>query len=245
MKKLSFILFVAGLMLFSTSCTKDQKVKKTSAISFEDIVLNDQGFFNGSDGSTGFTEGNFKFKINYSEEYLSWTGFAVTNNSDTITADYSNQYSSITGSGAGGTAQYAVLYTFASDTIELIKPAKITNIALSNTTLTYYTILNGNDYSKKFGGETGEDPDYFHLYLSVVTADGKQINFSSPIPLADYTFTDSNMDYISKTWEYYDLSDAGDIKYLIFSFDSSDKSVYGINTPAYVCIDNIVCEWEE
>ena len=46
-------------------------------------------------------------------------------------------------------------------------------------------------------------------------------------------------DYIFDGWFDADLSDVGFIKYLIFSFDSSDKTGEYINTPTYVCIDNI------
>jgi hypothetical protein len=237
------VLFVVAVFSFS-SCGKDEKTRKTDAVSFEEIVLNDQGFYNGSDGSGGFTSGNAIFKTYYNTEFSSWSGFAVSNQTDTITPDFSNQYSSIAGSGAGQTTNYAVLYSYSLDTIEFAIPAKITNIAFSNSTYAYYAMKNGNQFSKKFGGETGNDPDYFYLYLSVVDNKGKRLNFNG-IPLADFTSSNNDLDFISKGWEYYNLQDAGYVKYLIFNFASSDTSVWGINTPTYVCVDNIVDEWEE
>ena len=234
----------ATFILALLSCDKDDKQTKTDTISFEDIVLNESGFYNGSDGSGGFSTGNAFFKTSYYSEYDSWSGFAVSNHTDTITPDFSNQYSSVAGSGAGNTAQYALLYSFSEDTIVFTIPAKVSNIAISNSSYAYYTMKNGNAFAKKFGGETGNDPDYFNLYFSVVDTKGNRINFN-PVPLADFTFTDNSNDYISKEWEYYDLSNAGYVKYLIFSFASSDTSAWGINTPTYVCIDNIVDEWEE
>jgi hypothetical protein len=239
---LLFAGFTTTILLFITSCGKDEKTTKTNAVSFEEIVLNDQGIYNGSDGSGGFTSGNAVFKTYYNTEL--WSGFAVSNNTDTITPDFSNQYSAITGSGAGPSLKYAVLYSYSEDTIVFIIPAKITNLAITNSTYTYYTIKNGNAFSKKFGGQSGNDPDYFYLYLSVIDAKGRRLNFN-PIPLADFTFSDNSLDYIVKDWEYYNLSSVGYVKYLIFSFDSSDKSQYGINTPTYVCIDNLVDIWEE
>jgi hypothetical protein len=232
------------VIIFLSACGKDEKVTKTDSISFEEVVLNDEGFYNGSDGSGGFTSGNLIFKTNYNAGYNSWSGFAVSNNTDTITPDFTNQYSSIVGSGAGPSEKYAILYSFSSDTITFKNPAKITNIAISNSTYAYYTMLNGNAFAKKFGGPTGNDPDYFALFLTVIDAHGKRINFN-PIALANYTNSNNALDYISKDWEYYDLHSAGYIKYLIFNFASSDTSAYGINTPTYVCIDNIVDEWEE
>jgi hypothetical protein len=244
MKKLFSAVITSCTFLLISSCGKDEKVTKTDAISFEEIVLNEDGYYNGSDGSGGFTSGNAIFKTSYNADYNFWSGFAVSNNTDTITPDFTNQYSSIAGSGAGPSEKYAVLYSFSADTIEFIIPAKITNIAVSNSTYAYYTMKNGNDFSKKFGGPTGNDPDYFALFFSVVDSKGKRMNFKA-LALADYTFSDNNLDYISKEWEYYDLSSVGPVKYLIFNFASSDTSSYGINTPTYVCIDNIVDEWEE
>lgn len=232
------------LALFAASCSKEKPKTITDAVSFEEIVLNDAGIYNGSDGSKGFTSGNLVFKTDYNPDYSFWTGFAVCNHTDSITSGYSNQFSSVTGSGSGLSTQYAVLYSFSEDTIELLHPAKVTNIAISNTTYAYYSMKNGDQFAKKFGGTDGNDPDYFYLYLSAVTTKGERIDFN-PIPLADYTFSDNSQDFISRKWENYNLESVGVIKYLIFSFDSSDKSEYGINTPTYVCIDNIVDEWEE
>lgn len=243
------IFISAGLITLSilslSSCSKEEKIPKKDTISFEEVVLNENGFYNGSDGSEGFTSGNAIFKTNYNADFDAWSGIAVSNNSDTITPDFSNQYSCIVGSGGSGSEKFAILYSYTSDTIEFNIPAKITNIGFANTTYAYYTMLNGNSFAKKFGGETGNDPDFFGIYLSVVDDKGQRINFSEPIPLADFTSSNNAMDYISKDWNYYDLSSAGYVKYLIFDFASTDTSVYGINTPTYVCIDNIIDEWVE
>ncbi len=245
MKQFNY-LFAIFFILISmlSSCTKEDKITKTDAISFEDVPLNENGIYNGADGTNGFVAGNAVFKTNYNFDYNAWSGFAVSNNIDTISPDYSNQYSCVAGSVGGGSEKFALLYSFSSDTIEFTIPAKITNIGFANSTYVYYTILNGNDYAKKFGGPTGNDPDYFSIYLSVIDNKGKRMNFNA-IPLADYTNSNNEMDYISKDWNYYDLSSAGYVKYLIFNFVSTDTSAYGINTPTYVCIDNIVNEWEE
>jgi hypothetical protein len=242
--KISVILAFFPVLVL-TSCQKDEKVIKTDAISFEEIKLDEKGYFNGSDGSGGFYSGNAFFKTNYNAEYQSWSGFAVSSLTDTLDPGYTNQYSTIAGPSNSASKQFAILYSYSSDTIEFEIPAKITNIALSNSTYAYYSMKNGNDFCKKFGGASGNDPDFFYLNLSAIDSKGNKINFNPPIPLADFTFDDNSKDYILKNWEYINLSSAGYIKYLIFNFSSSDTSIYGINTPTYVCIDNIVDEWEE
>ena len=246
MKKFTFFkASMASALIILSSCSKDENLTKTNIVSFEDITLNETGFNNGSDGSGGFTSGNAVFKTSYDATYNFWSGFAVSNHSDSITPGIVNQYSSITGSGANSSKEFALLYSFLSDTIEFIVPAKIINISISNSTYTYYSMKYGNEFSKKFGGASGLDEDYFHLNITAVDTAGNNIPYNTPIYLADFTFSNNSLDYISKTWENYDLSSVGYVKYLIFSFSSSDTSIYGINTPTYVCIDNITSEWEE
>ena len=38
----------------------------------------------------------------------------------------------------------------------------------------------------------------------------------------------------------FDISSLGIVNKIIITFDSSDKDEYGILTPTYVCIDNLV-----
>ena len=58
--------------------------------------------------------------------------------------------------------------------------------------------------------------------------------------MADYRFSDNAQDYIIDEWTYIDLSQLGDADSLVFSLSSSDNGQFGMNTPAYFCVDNIV-----
>lgn len=227
-----------------TSCEKDE-VKK-DRINFEELELDESGFFNGSDLSGGFISGNAFFKTNYNEQWGSWSGFAYTNHNDITTGDYTNQYSCIAGSGDDDSEKYAVLYIFSddpanTDTLEFITPEKVTNISFCNSTYAYQTMKNGNAYAKKFGGESGDDEDYFYLTIDAFDEDNTKVA-GVTIQLADFTSADNTEDYIGNAWTDVDLSALGFIKYLVFSFDSSDTGDFGINTPTYVCIDNIFGE---
>jgi Domain of unknown function (DUF4465) len=64
------------------------------------------------------------------------------------------------------------------------------------------------------------------------------------INLADFRFTDNSKDYIGNTWTNIDLSAFGFIKALKFEMSSSDSGAGGMNTPGYVCLDNIIGELE-
>ena len=234
----TFAVAFAALGLLMFSCKKEDK-PVFSRINFEDIDLGSEGYWNGSDGSGGFTSGNAFFKNTYDTAYNSWSGFSVSNATDKITPGVINQYSSITGGGANQSEQYAVLYSYSQDTIKFIKPQLISNIAFSNTTYAYLSMKNGDNFSKKFGGTTGNDPDYFTLSFKAIDNEGTTWTFTQPLYLADFRSADNDNDYIEDRWVNADFSGVGYVKYLIFSFQSSDTTGAFLNTPTYVCIDNI------
>jgi hypothetical protein len=237
-----FLLFAASLIFFFSSCEKDKT--ETDNINFEDFELGDDGYYIGSDMAGGYTIGNAYFPINYNEEYGSWSGFAVSNHTDTETRGYSNQYSAIAGSGASGSEKYAVLYTWQADTIEFLTPEKVTNISVCNTTYAYYAMLEGTEISDPFGGDSGDERDYFNLLITGLDESGTPV-LEASLALANYRYENNAEDYVSNAWTDVDLSEGGYIKYLVFSFESSDMGDFGINTPTYVCIDNIRGELQE
>jgi len=40
-------------------------------------------------------------------------------------------------------------------------------------------------------------------------------------------------------WTYFDLSALGNVTRVEFNFEGNDSGTYGLNTPAYICIDNV------
>lgn len=64
-------------------------------------------------------------------------------------------------------------------------------------------------------------------------------NDSIDFYLADYRFLDNTKDYIVDTWEWVDISELGSVDSLTFRLSSSDTGIFGMNTPAYFCIDNV------
>lgn len=234
--KNTLIAIAAGICIIISSCEKEKVIK--DMIDFEELDPGTKGFYNGSDMAGGFSSGNAFFKNNYDPEYQSWTGFAYSKTTDTQTRGYLNQYSSIAGSGAGGSDTYAVFTTWTADTLEFIIPEKVTNMSLCNSTYAYYSMLYGDDFAKQFGGDSGDDPDYFSLLFDCYDESNRKIGYGT-LNLADYRFTNNADDYIANAWSDIDLSEIGYIKYIVFSFESSDTGPFGMNTPAYVCIDNI------
>jgi hypothetical protein len=97
----------------------------------------------------------------------------------------------------------------------------------------------GDAYAKKFGGATGNDSDWFMLtvtgYLQGNMTD--TVNFF----LADFRSADNSQDYILKDWTMVNLMKLGNVDSLSFALSSSDNGIYGMNTPAYFCMDNLQC----
>ncbi len=239
-KKVLVSLIAAGFLAFA-SCKKEDSVKR-DRITFENLDPGPDGYYIGKDGAGGFSTGNAFFPVNYSQQ--SWSGFAYSNHTDKTTPGFDNLYSSVAGEGADHSKIYCVYYSWQKDTIFFTTPEKITNFSVCNSTYAYYSMLNGDNFAKKFGGPSGDDPDYFKLIIEGLDKDRNKV-LNGEVTLADYTPDDNSQDYISNVWTDLDLSDAGYMQYIVLSFASSDTGAFGINTPLTVCIDNIFGDLQE
>jgi hypothetical protein len=209
---------------------------------FENLSIPDE-YLNGSDGSGGFTSGNVFLPNSYNPDFQSFTGWAISKVTDNTTPGFMNQYSAITGEGVNGSANYAVGYAFVPTTLHLEGAAAggtVEGLYITNSTYAYLSRLNGDSFAKKFGGVTGDDPDFFLLTVKKYQNGTLVENDSIDFYLADYRFSDNSQDYILDEWTYLDLSSLGDADSLQLSLSSSDFSSFGMNNPAYFCVDNII-----
>lgn len=212
-------------------------VSAQNVVTFESIQLDSASWWNGSDGSGGFSSGGFWFPNDYNQEWGSWSGFSVSNMQDSTTAGWSNQFSAITASGVNDSENYAVVYSSGELALQFDNPVSLSGFYVTNATYAYLAMKNGDDYSKKFGGPEGTDPDYFKLVVSG-TDINDEISGTIDFYMADFTSDADSADYILKTWEWVDLSSLGVVKNIQFKLESSDVGDWGMNTPAYFCIDN-------
>ena len=88
--------------------------------------------------------------------------------------------------------------------------------------------------AKKF---TYEDKDYFVVTATGFDRDGSETG-TVQICLADFRTADSGG--IVTGWQKFDLSSLGAVNRIVFNCQSSDVGAYGMNTPAYFCVDDIV-----
>lgn len=216
-----------------------------SIVSFEDLTLIPNSHYTGSDGLGGFTSNGVFFENTYDTNFGFWSGgFIYSNSNDTTTAGFTNDYSAITGAGANGGGIYSVNYY---GNIDFTSQKVVSSIALTNTTFAYLSMLNGDDFAKQFGdslnangendGSNGED--FFRLRI-LGRDQNSNITDSVIVYLADYRFSDNSQDYILKEWLTVDLTALGAIQFLEFELSSSDVGSWGMNTPAYFALDNLV-----
>jgi hypothetical protein len=190
--------------------------------------------------ATGFTCKDFTFSYNGedSEYGFYWNGFSYSTWRDTYTSGIGNQYSAITKYGYDKSDTYCIAYPDAQDTITLETEAEISGFYITNTTYAFYSMKEGDQFTKVFGGQSGEEKDFFKVIIKGYDAEGGKTG-EKEFYLADFRFDDNSSDYIVDEWEWVDLSVLGSVKKLQFAFDSSDKSEWGINTPTYFAMDNL------
>jgi hypothetical protein len=181
-----------------------------------------------------------------------FSGFAISNETDITTPGFMNQYSAYPGSGANGSSNFAIFYSFPNRGIRTTSAnQRIESFELTNTTYAYLSMRDGDGYGKQFGsiyagdgttidGTNGED----YFFVRIYAQDYAQTQMDSvDFYLGDYRFADSTQDYIIDDWNTIDLTSfTFDVSYVTFDFFSSDTNSFGIKTPAYIAIDNVRTE---
>lgn len=217
-------------------------------LGFEELLPATDSYFlpleNGS-----FSSDDLKF--NYEAGFGSWSGFSYSNRV-TLTGEYTNDQfiAASLGGIEGDSSSFAISYVssdWMSGTYDPIpsvietstgNTAAFSGFYVNNSHMAYITMRDGTLYNKKFGGVSGNDPDWFRLKIWGVRSDNS-ITDTVVHYLADFRFTDHYNDYIQTDWQWVDLMNLGEVKSLSFILESSDTGDYGMNTPAYFCMDNM------
>lgn len=229
MKNLILLLFVFAITISSA---------QTTTAGFENFDLEPESFLNGSDLEGGFADGDVFLPNDFNTDFSSWSGWAITNAADNTTPGFLNQYAAITGEGRDSDS-YATSFVFPEAIVRLENDADQEGVYITNSTYAYFSMLDGDAFAKKFGGITGDDSDFFLLTIRAYQG-GELSDVDIEFYLADYTFVDNSQDYIVDEWTYVDLTSLGEADSLSFSLTSSDVGEFGMNTPAYFCIDDFI-----
>lgn len=232
-------------LLFTVTCfiILSQLSAQTTA-DFENFDMSIDTFKNGIEGSGGFESGEIWLPNFFEDIWGSWTGWAISSVTDNQTAGFGNQYSAIPGKGFDQSDTYATSFVSGESQIKILDGLE-NRVAIgayfTNATYAYLSMLEGDAFAKKFGGETGDDPDFFLMTIKKYL-DGNLSTDSINFYLADFRFEDNSQDYIINEWTYIDLRELGYVDSLSITLSSSDVGAFGMNTPAYFCMDNVTTE---
>ncbi len=241
MRKLQFPLLATIVFAAFTFTSCDKGNPETPAydlqiIGFEDEVLPAGGYITEDDYA--YAEKGVSFTQYFTDwgTTTSWSGFAVSNKTDKTTAGYANQFSVYGGGGAGGSAQFGVVYYSSwdgpaacafGDGIE----REIESVWVANSTYAYLSVRDGDGFGKAFSKD-----DWFKLTVTGYDAEGNETK-SVDVYLADYR---GARPFIMSEWTKVNLVPLGAVNKLCFTFTSTDNDPEnGIKTPTYVCVDNI------
>lgn len=109
-------------------------------------------------------------------------------------------------------------------------------IEICNTSYVYGTIILGNSFSSPLTSTHG----WYKVLAYGYDASGRITNNGQPVEYTICNYTgQSNAKNIEDDWEDWDLSALGLVNRVVFNFEGSDSGEWGLNTPAYLAIDNI------
>ncbi|MBS1763856.1 MAG: DUF4465 domain-containing protein [Bacteroidetes bacterium] len=236
MKKVFYKSIMMMSMTLMIQATQAQTVSE-----FENFNLSPGSYLDGSSQPGGmiFNDGNAEFPNYYDPSFQYWqSGWAISNMQDTVTAGFANMYAAASFMGVNNSATYAVGQQNATIALTGSAAGKVVNgFYLTNSTYAYISMRDGDAFAKKFGGVTGNDPDYFKIIIRN-WYNGTLSTDSVEFYLADYRFSNNALDYIVKNWQWVDLTSLGNSDSLLFTLSSTDVGSFGINTPLFFCIDN-------
>jgi hypothetical protein len=233
---ISFFVFTLHNLAFASVITFEDKNTYTAT------GVNGS-YYNGNPGSgvsnsAGWSSGGVQFNNSYNGTFDFWSGFAYSNVANSTTAGFTNQYAAFPGGGSAS-SQYAVAFNFQQGDaiVSFAAPVLVNSADFANTTYTAISMRDGDAFSKKFGGDSGNDLDFLRLdihgYLGGINTG------TSSLFLADYRFSDNSLDFILNGWATQNLAGLGLVDSLQFDLISSDVGPFGTNTPTYFALDNL------
>ncbi len=238
--------FFAFLLMAGTTCgvltscdDDDDDIYSYSVLNFEGdtfSTLIDSPQYGGSilyggentewtDATTGLSGGTSSSSYSYGDySYTTWdNGVAISNYIETNVADSCDYLHQLSVPVSNGSSNFGIVWdsatlTFSSGTAHIIQ-----SIDVCPTTYLLGVELYGNAYASALTSEGS------YFTMTVTGSNGAYVD----IPLAkDGT--------IVQTWKEYSLTSLGSVTSISISFSGSDEGDWGLNTPKYAAIDNIV-----
>ena len=224
----------------------DVEASAPAVATFEDVTIEgEESFSKGASGYTTLTSGSYQFDVYCDDSWGTpyYYAFCAANyTGNTYDNDY-NGLKNVVGSGYNGSANYGAFFNnyYGQNAVTVLSAdgegAVVPGFYITNSAYAYSSMTGGDPYAKKF-----DQGDWFLLTITGYDADG-EVTGTKEFYLAD--LRDADKAYIISDWRYCDLSTLGKVKTLNFALSSSDNGDYGMNTPAYFCLDDFGAEGEE
>lgn len=264
---------MAVLTATLASCLGDSDNEKQpnielETVTFEKATLPTDGANPGvMIGQTYESENGYVFQNDYNTDYgyPVNSGYTVSNQNDIKTAGYLNQYSVYSASSVKNNQFLIYNPPYGSNAYIQRKdgqPFYPYSVYIAPTTYTMLSVLNGDDYAKKF-----DEKDSLSIYIKGCDANGEPIknseisfNLIKGCGLMQYNSLSNtyglmkfvNVEGTNNLWTPLPLYLLGKVYKILITFDGSDKSEYGLNTPQYLALDNFctiapesIADWEK
>lgn len=239
MRKFTLLLSAALALLAQNTIAQTVATFETPALPHTDTFYSN---FTASGTDVGFNSGLAHFPCVYDTSWGGFweQGFAYSNMTDSVTSGFGNQYSAKTGAAHSGT-QYVTAYCYNPATFENKVKIKLTDTALghpvkgfyvTNSTYAYNSMRDGDMFARKF-----RNGDWFLLYVKGYYG-GTLKTDSVGVYLANFLHPDTTENYILRNWQWVNLEPLGKVDSLLLYLVSSDNGAFGMNTPAYFCMDD-------
>lgn len=209
-------------------------VHNLDIVTFDDFEdLNDDGYNNQPDGGY-FVFDHIEFSNHNPDANIeTWSGFALSNNTDKVSGDESNQFSVYNSSGADDSKIFSVFKESESINHHIRfndgKSHAIKSIEVNNTTLAYQSM---NEFFDK-----KDDKDFFLLTITGYDESGATTGVVEHY-LADYRFETIAERLIISSWSTVDLEGLGNVVSIGFKLSSSINDLAVNQIPPYFCLDN-------
>lgn len=264
MMKTKFFVAVVTATMISTSMSaqsvsNDVIVLDLSKATTELTFNSNSGMWDGTfdDDETEIESQVFSFVHNSMGDYNTWWGFTASNSADNsertnyVTYQYSNMAKggiALNADGSIKTDSYGAVVTsadmpylvafamtgFSKHPADMAfntdKDYEVIGAYFNLNSYAYYSIMNGDGFARAF-----TNGDKFTLTVHGIGTDGSEKTVD--VSLASYV--NGNIT-INRGWMYVDLSTLGTVNQIWFSMSSTDSGAYGMNTPAYFCMDKLM-----
>lgn len=162
---------------------------------------------------------------------------------NTSSTDGANQ-----GAGAAGSNTFGIVYGYedsyntqwmSKPYFTFSSPKTVVSMFVCNSSYVYGVIKNGNKFGTQGSADSLEKAKgWFKITATGYDKNGKAVKTVEKY-ICDYRDSANPQIPVSTTWQEWALGLEGVVK-VEFNFEGSDVDPqYGLNTPAYICIDNI------